>query len=795
MFKNYFKTAIRFLFKRKSYALLNILGLSLGLLCSMLILLYVLEEYSVNLQFSNAEQIYRVNTRWADDNQVRPLSMAPLANVLPETYPDIKNAARYTAIDITLSANNELFRESLVIGSPSLFEVFDFKFLYGEGAASLENPYSVVITETMAERFFGEQDVVGETIAINTWDEEGRKEFTVTGVINDPEYNSITNFNGSDYGIFVSFLNVNDFYADASFDDWTNYNCLTYLKLTEDSDVAALTAQFSGFLQQYLPDGKQQKVSLELEPLTEIYLNEAGGAARELSKLLLVLAFLILLLAVINYVNFATSRASNRAKEVGIRKVIGAEHRQLMSQYIGESMIITALSMGISLIALLLLTDLFSAFSGRSISLDIYNPLFLGMIIGLVFITGLSAGLYPAIVLSKFKPAQALKGKIASRSKFSLRKLLVVTQFTIAVALLSSVLIISKQVEFMTDQDPGFHKEQVVVISSLPREWNEEGVKKLDLIKSRIERIPGVESASIGWGPPGRYTGISADFTPAGAASQSSINMPVSQVDADYLDVLDIHLLEGRFFRKEQDENESVVVINESAARALGWESIQGKQLKMGENTLNVIGLVEDYHVSSFHQSIPPLVLADVRQWPLYRDMSIRLTGEGISSSMERIRETWEEIYPDIVFETYFLDQFWASQYEREEKVKQIAGMGSVLALLIAALGLLGLISVNVIQRSKEIGIRKVLGASVKQIVTLLTWDSIKPVLISLLIAIPLTWFFMNRWLQDFAYRVEIEANVFLLAGALITILAFLTTGWHSVKAAFMNPVDSLRNE
>jgi len=796
MLKNYFKTAYRLLLNSKSYTILNSFGLTLGLVCSMLILLFVYEEYNVNRQFSDAESIYRINTKWHESGSVRPLSMAPLANVLPQAFPGIEEATRYTAIDITLEANRELYRESLVISSPSLFEFFTFSFHSGNLENALQNPYSVVLTESMAKKFFGETNAIDRTLNINTWGGEGTREFTVTGVIEDPGFNSITNFNGEEYGIFISFLNSKDFYTDANFDDWGNYNCLTYVKLRKDYSAADISSGLPALLQQNLPEHLREKVSLELEGLTDIYFNESSGAARKLSTLLTLLAVLILSLAIINYVNLSTARAARRSKEIGVRKVIGARRGQLFGQYIGESLMITIFSVVISLCLVWIMQDHFSTFVGRKITVNLFNPVFALGIISTTVITAISAGFYPALILSRLDPVSALKNKIrSSNSNFMLRRVLVVLQFTVAIALFASVLIISHQVEFMTTNNPGFQKEQVVVISSLPREWNEEGVEKLDLVKSEIEQLPVVTSTTIGWGPPGRYTGISADFTPVGEASVSSVNLPVSQVDANYLDVLKIELLEGRFFRKGSEENLLVVVINESAAAAFGWESVDGKQLKLGNNTFQVIGMVSDYHVSSFHEAIPPLVLADIRQWPLYRDMSIRLTPGNVGEHLNAIRAAWEKIYPGQVFDYYFLDRFWDSQYKREEKISQIAWLGTVLAILIAGMGLLGLVSINIVYRAKEIGVRKVLGAKVVQIIGLLTWDFIKPVVIGVVIAVPVTWVVMSHWLQEFTYHIDLSPFVFIPAVIGVLIVAISSVGWHSLKAATTNPVESLRNE
>lgn len=796
MLKNYFKIAVRNILRRPGYGAINIFGLAVGLAACLLIITFVRHEYLVNRSFDDLDALYRVNSTWHEDGDaVRLLSFSPLAEAVKAGASGVANAVRYTAVDADIRIGATPFRVPTLIAGPEFFQIFSFAFIAGDPNTALQNPQSVVITESEANKLFGRTDVLGETISFSSWGGEGFNTFRVTGVIERPPFNTITHI-GQESQVFISFANATDFFGNVDFDnDWSIYNTVTYVKLNPGADKAAVDKLMASLTSDRLPPSLNGKVTLLLEPLKDVYLNDANGSARRLAKLVLLLGFLILGIACFNYINLSTAMAVARSKEVGMRKTLGASRGQLVLQYLGESVLVCALGMGIALVLARTGVGPFNELIGRTIPFEISIGLWT-LVAGLIALVGVLGGLYPAFYLAKVQPSKSLKALATSgKSAERMRKSLIVLQFAIASGLLIGAAFVNLQADHIASQEVGFDEEQLLVVSSLPREWTVDGVEKLDVIKNAVQGIPGIEHVSVAWGPPGpRYTGLAWEVETQENPG-NTLTVPISNVDAAFLNTMDIQLKAGAFFDPERPALEQVAVINEAAARLFGWQEPVDKTFTVDGMTVRVLGVVNDYYTQGLEQVIGPVALVDVRQFPLYRELLVRLPKEDSAKYLNLVQEAWLQVYPDIVFDYYFLDQQWADMHQWITRTRRIAGIATVLAMLVACLGLLGVISISVSHRTREIGIRKVIGASVPSLLRLLSIDFIKLVGVAFLIGAPVAYWAVNNWLEKFANRIEVGPEIFLGAGMLVLSIAAVTMALQSVRAAFMNPVDTLRHE
>ena len=799
MLKNYLKIALRNLRRHPGYAAINLVGLGVGMACCVLIVQFVKNEYAVNRHFEKGDSIYRVNSIWHEQGDaLRFLSFSPLAQALKSEFSGVDNAYRYTGINADLRVDETPFRSALLIADPEIFELFDFNFIAGAPENALRNPDSVVLTEPEAIKLFGRPDVLGETVLVSTWGGGGEKPYRVTGVIEKPPFNSVTYIGRAENRVIVPFANAGDFFSDAEFDsDWGIYNTVTFVELSDAASPNEIETQLPALLDDRLPDALRDKVSLRLEPLRDVYLNDFDGAARRFARLLLLVAALILGVACFNFINVSTALAVARAKEVGMRKVLGASRVQLVGQYLGESVLACGLGMMTAIGLAYVGIEPFNGLVERTLDLTDTSLGFWLVLSGIALAVGVLGGLYPAFYLAAVQPQKSLKTLSRSgKTAMGIRRGLVVIQFVIAIGLFIAAAVINRQAEFIAEQDTGFNQEQVLVVSSLPREWTEEGVQKLDVIKRAVLDIPGIEQASIVWGPPGpRYTGITWDFVPEGGDPDNAPAIPVSQVDADFLKTLDIELAAGAFFDSQQTDSEPVVVLNETAVRQFGWEHPIGEYLTVDEEAFRVLGVVKDYHTEGLERAIGPVALVDVRQSFLYRELLVRLPADRAEEYLESIRTVWADVYPTVVFDYYFLDEQWHELHKWIWRTQTISGIATTLAIFVACLGLLGIVSISVGQRKREIGIRKVVGASLPALVQLLSFDFLRLVGLAFLIAAPLAYLAMNRWLEGFASRIDVGIGVFVLGGLLVLALAGITVCVQSIRAALLNPVEVLRDE
>jgi putative ABC transport system permease protein len=794
MIKSNIKIAVRSLLKHKAFSFINITGLAVGISACFLIFLYVSFETSYDNFHSKADRIYRVvaDVKTPTETIESAAVTSPVAINLKRDFPEIEDAVRIAPEELLVKKDNVKFQEKkAVLADSTLFNVFDFPLIAGDKRTALVEPLSVVISQTTAKKYFGKTDPMGQQLqltgkAINA---------KITGVMKDLPRNSQI-----EADLIVSQSSARQIQGYPMSDsEWTNHTNFTYILVKPNTDVKALEAKFPAF-QEFHHGAEAKRLQMQdylsLEPLREVYLKskrggQVSGNIRNV-YIFSIIAVFILLIACVNFVNLTTARSAERAKEVGVRKVVGAARYQLARQFISESIIICffsfILSIGLSAFAL----PLFNNLAGKEISESIFShPLYLLSLFVLAIIIGLVAGLYPSLVLSAFKPMSVLKGRFSTGTKgLMLRKGLVVFQFSISIILIAGTIIVYRQLNYMRSQELGFNKEQTVIIDT-------KSDKNKDAFRQSLAGIPGIVSSSFSSHVPGGGFNSAYSLLENKKGEMQQSNMDLYFVDFDYIRQYGLQLVAGRALSPGfPTDSTQAMVINEAATKMLGYTSPQealGKKFSQWGREGQIVGVLKDFHYKSLQQNIPPLVMR-YEPWALTM-LSIKLSGTNIPATLKTIGDRWNQFIPNRPFEYNFLDAFFDSQYRAEEHFGNLFFNFAVLAIFISCLGLLGLSSYSTMQRTKEIGIRKVLGANVTGIVNLLSIDFIKLVLLALIVATPVAWFAMNKWLQEFANRTAITWWIFGLAGVLAVVIAFSTISFQAIRAALANPVKSLRTE
>jgi putative ABC transport system permease protein len=805
MFKNYIKTAVRNIRRNKLYSLLNIVGLSIGVACCLMILLYVQNELSYDRFHAKADRIYRVNT--IIDLKDRHMNFASTAHVqgpmLKEEFPEIENYVRfnYYGSRRVIQYNDRSFTEEKFIWvDNSIFDVFSFKLLKGSPEDALVEPNTVVITEEMAQKYFGKEDPIGKNLLVHN-----ETLYMVTGVMENIPMNA--HFRPDFFASF-STLDLKPT-GNAAEDLMSNIDYLTFILLREGTDYKQLEGKFEGFVQRHLGpllEAFDGKARYELDPLTRIYLhsNRQGELERtgDITYVYLFsgIGLFILLLACLNFMNLSTARSANRAKEVGLRKVVGAQRRQLIRQFIGESMILTFIAIFLALLLVGFSLPLFNSISGKVLTMDYFTKIpFIGGLIGLFVFISLIGGSYPAFFLSAFRPVEVLQGRLKKGTKSPfLRIALVSLQFTVSIVLIIGTLIVDKQLNFMRNKKLGYDKDHVIAL----RIRNEETQKKYETIKNELLKHPNILSVTASSSLPLGRNSFSAHH--AVGKPESELTMLHSQiVDEDFIGTYDIKIVIGRNFSKDfPTDRQEAVLINEAAVQKLGWhDNPLGQQIEVflsldKRKRYRVIGVVQNYHFESLHKEIEPLILYNSNpHGGNYYRISMRTSPERIQETVAFVKSKWNEFDSQYPLEYVFLDEEYDRLYRDEERLGQLFGYFTALAILIGCLGLFGLSAFSAEQRTKEIGIRKVLGASIPGVILLLVKEFTKWVAVAVLIAWPVGYFIMNKWLQNFAYRINLEFRIFLSAAMLALIISIITVIYQASKAALANPIDSLRYE
>jgi putative ABC transport system permease protein len=803
MIKNYIKTAWRNLWKNKVFSTLNIAGLAVGMAACIVIMLFVFYEKSFDdFQTKNIYRINEVQSFPGMAAQKVGLSMAPMGPTLKHEFPQIKNFTRVRWRNkYPLTYNNQkIYLQQAFTVDSTFLQMFDFALLSGDRKSALEKPNSIILTESTAQRIFGTTDVVGKTIPHYGDSKGDTTNFSITGVLKDIPKNSQMQFE--------ALYSFSTNYKPSDLQGWGGNWLDTYLELAPGTDVTTFESKLPAYLVKYSNRADINKFyKLFLLPLKAIH----DGASdigldyvnfrkfdKKSTNLFAVIALIVLAIACINFMNLSTARSGERAKEVGVRKSIGAGRFELAIQFLGETVMLAIIAMLIALAIVWLFLPYINQLSDRELSLNFFqHPLQALAIIGFTIIVGLISGIYPAIYLSSFQPIKVLKGTIESgKNKGSFRNVLVVGQFTSAVFLMIATIFVVKQLHFMQKQDPGFTREQIVTVPLNGNTGAKYDVLKQELLSNSI--IKDVTAAQDVLGSHLDQTGVT--FRPAnGPAKDYGLTQLV--VDNNYLKLFNIKVLEGRNFSAEKAANGHEYIVNEQLAKELLKEMPKNSSMAslvgqhFGQDSLGVItGICKNFNFNSLHYKIETMFIINQRNWG-FSQLSVKINGNKTSEAVAYIKTIWDKNFPDRPFEYQFLDDHFDEVYKADNQVSKIVGILAGLAIMISCLGLFGLASYAAEQRVKEIGVRKVLGASVQNIVLLLSGNFVKLVLIANILAWPLAWYAMTKWLQGFAYRIDIKLSVFVFTAMLSLFIALITISFQSIKAAIANPVKSLRSE
>ena len=810
MFKNYLKIALRNLRKNKAFSFINIFGLAAGLASCLLIMLYIFDESSYDKYQKDGDMLFRiafVNNKgetWA-------ASAAPLAFAVKNNLPEVEQSTRLmTFPDIAKMLikyengfeKKQFFETNGYYVDSTFFQIFTYDFVYGNGLTALNEPNSLVISKEMAQKFFGNTNPVGKPLLINT--PFGEFNYTVKAVFDNSKYKSHIPAN-----YFLSMRN-NDMW------NWVqrqttligNSVFFTYIKLKQSTDSKLFEKKLQTFFdKQAGADTKAMGFSLKLfiQPVKDIYLQSSIG--NEIAPngnitylyILGSIAAFILIIACINFMNLSTARSEKRAKEVGVRKVMGAEKSSLIWQFLGESFMMCILALVIALVLVQMLLPYFNELTQKNIHF-FDEPCLIFWIIGLTLLTGLLAGLYPAFYLSAFKPVSVLKGKILnSFSATALRKGLVIFQFTISICLVFAAIVIWQQLGYLNNEQLGFNKNQKLILPLQDGYLNSES--NYTALKNELLKYPEIKSVTSGSAYPGVANLNDMLFFSEGKTKNDNVDIHLTAIGNDYIETLGFQLLSGRTFSKDFTADSAGIILNETAVKQLGYTvtSAIGKKIRYDVNSfkgaMQIVGVVKDFNFESLHNHIQPHGFTTTIFANRYGYVIASLTTNNYAGLLKKIKNTWTKLNPAIPFEYSFLDQDFQRNYEKEQRTSGIVAYFTVIVILIACMGLFGLSAFSAEQRTKEIGIRKVLGASVSHVTMLLSKDFISLVSIAVLIASPLAWWAMNKWLQNFAYHINISWWVFFAAGLLAIIIALATISFQAIKAAIANPVKSLRTE
>ncbi len=805
MLKNYLKITLRNISRNKMYSGLNIVGLAIGLACCILILLYVHDELSYDRFHDNANSIYRVVPTFTTSE--RTMYLATNAHVqgpmLKDEFPEVLEYVRFTSYrERVIEYENISFSEErFLYADDSVFTVFSFDMILGNPAEALVNPNTIVLTEEMAKKYFGSGDPMGKSLKINY-----NALFTVTGVIKNipsashikPDFLASFSTMGlkPSTNINMDLLNQVNYYTYLLFQEGTDYKVMEQ-KFTDDVNrrIGAMLKQLGG------------SAELGLQPLPKIYLHsDRELESMQMGDITYVWLFsgigiFILLLACLNFMNLSTARSANRAKEVGLRKVVGAQKSQLVRQFLGESMILTFISFLFAIILVLISMSLFRNISGKEILINsLLNPVVLAGFLGLFLIIGLIGGSYPAFFLSAFRPVEVIQGKLKRGAKSSvLRIVLVSFQFAVSIILIIGTFTVNTQLKYVRSKNLGYNKDHVIVMTMRDNETQQ----KYEAIKEAIQRNPSVVNVSASSTSPLGTNDFSAHH--AVGKPEDQINMFWSQmVDDQYVDTYKMEIIQGRNFSKDfPSDKEQSIIINEAAVRKLGWqddptsqkiERFSGQNLST-RRVYNVVGVINDYHFQSLHEEIQPMMLYYTNPYGNFSILSVRVRPENIQETIGFLETTWKQFDTQYPFEYTFVDDQYDSLYRTEVRLGKLFSYFTTLAILIGCLGLFGLTSFTTEQRTKEIGIRKVLGASINGIIYMLVRDFTKWVFIAVIVAWPIGYLVMNKWLNNFAYRANLGVWIFLTSALLALVISIVTVSYQSIKAALANPAKSIRTE
>lgn len=820
MLKNYFRITLRNIQKHKLYSLINIVGLTLGITCCILIYLFVTDEYSYDNFHEKSESIYRVeltnyqvpksevkktpffDTRQQDGVKRSPWLPLSLGPTLKDRLPEIKRFTRGDQYKLIVRNEDQSFEQEVFYADASFFEMFSFPLIQGTPESVLSDPNNVVLTQETAKKYFGDENPVGKTLALTIRNAE--QIFTVSGIAKAPPANSSFEFS------FVLNIQKTPYY-EFNIDRWNSFNTPLFVELAEGTDIHEFEKKLNAFAEEQfgykwpatrerlnLPENATV-MELTASPLSKIHLDasiEWPKVSNPLySYILGVIAILILLIACINYITLALAKSSSRAKEVGVRKTSGANRTQIAIQFWGETQLLTLLAMVLGICLAELLLPFFNSIAGKSLAINYIQDIgFLSTLLSITLVTGLIAGTYPALILSGFHPVKVLKGSNTFKFKPRLTKSLLVVQYCLSIFLIISALIMYKQLDYVSSKDLGYNEEQVLFIPTYTG-WNEAGTNLMELYRTELNGVSGIRSVS----------GMTPAFT--NGTNRYGFNMDgideemrsyIYFVDSEVISTLGFELIAGRNFSDDfPTDKKNSILVNEAFVNTLNWENPIGQLVPWSDedNPATVVGVLKDFHFQSLETEIRPMLFHMNPEQGGVSSIAVKIEEGMIAETLPELEKVWAKVAPVTPFNYWFLDDAVTSQYKDYKKWLQIMGISTFIAILIACLGLFGLAGLTAINKTKEIGIRKVLGAGIDQIILLLNKDIVLLIIISLIIATPISWYVMEQWLSDFTYRIAISADIFILSAVFAFLIAVVTVSYHTLKASLANPVDSLKSE
>lgn len=808
MFESYFKTGWRNLIRQKMYSIIKIGGFAMGIAACFLISLLIMDELSYDRFYPNGDRIYRIIGVYNDDGGIEKgvHVQPPFASALEEDFPEVEKAGRYNNVDLFGAANAAIrradrventYEENISYVDQNLLDILQFPMIMGNPKTALATPYSIVITKRKAEKYFPGEDPIGKSLIIN---DDIEHPYTIGGVLDDINSKSHLNFD------FMLTLTEKEFWKGEQ-TDWCCSNYPTYVLLKTGTDVAAFEKKMSAkviekyLLPRWVANGRAdaqelaKKVHVELQPVPDIHLHSQGiednlshGDIRFVWMFGAVGLF-VLVIACINFINLSTAKSANRAREVGLRKAVGSRRADLVSQFMIESLLYSLFSFVLGIMLASLLLPFFNALSGKTLLFPWQAWWLVPTIIVAAVLVGLVAGIYPSIYLSSFKPVAVLKGGVSRGSRnSSMRAALVVFQFTISIVLIVGTFVIYRQMQFILNKELGFNKDNVMVIQGTHMLGD-----KVQLFKDRLQELPQISKVSVGDYLPVQGTKRNGNpfFLEGRRKLDESVQGQFWRADADYLDVMEMQLIAGRNFNRDLESDKTAIIINERMAEELGLKDPIGARIDNGE-IRTVIGVIKNFHFESLKMDIEPVAIA-LGNSPTI--VSARLTTPANPDFIKKVTTLWKEMAPNQPIRYTFLNQSYARMYDDVRRMGQVFTSCAVFAIIVACLGLFGLSAFMAEQRSKEISIRLVLGASVNNILRLVMQNFVRLILIAFVIAAPIAWYVMQTWLEDYSYRIELTWDLFAIAGLLALVIALITIGYQSLRAALINPVENLKSE
>lgn len=800
MYKNYIIVAIRHFKKHRLFFAINILCLSIGITFSMIIGVYVLTQRNINHDLNDASNQYILKSKWKEKNLgLEITTISPLAKTLKDEYPGlVKNYYRYSPVTNVVSAGDKHFKEDIAIGDTTLVSMYGFPVLYGDKNKAFPNNSSAVIPESFALKLFGTKNAIGKTLTLQSTVAGMHQDYMVSAVLKDIPYNTVTGFLNDKYNVYIPATGSNYYQGGDPTLGWNNANVVSFIELKPGIPAKEMATPISNLLKKYSSESIQKNLTVNVLPVKNYYLDDNNGAVKKMVFILSLVAGFILLMVIINFININIGTSSYRLKEIGLRKTFGSDKKQVMLQFITEALLLSFIASAISVVLYRLLLPLFSQVLNATLpSLQQFSFMQYALLLSLVVLIGLFAGAYPALVLSAANLVNAVKGKMNnSKGALTLKHVLLIIQFSLAVLVFICALNLSKQVNYIFNKDLGYNKDQVMVITAFPKQWDSAGVLKIEAIKQGLLQLPFVKSAALTYDvPESTPNGRIILYPPNSSSATAQLNLPLSSADEDYAKTFGIQMQSGNFFTNGKDG----IVLNETAVKQLGLinENAVGTQVRtpVVKFPITIVGVMKDYNFSSMQDKIGPIGFIHVKNSKVYRYVAAKLNAANMPEAINELKAKWKSFTPGAPFDYTFMDEKFTALYKSDLQLQKAADIATVLNMIIVLLGIIGVVAFMLAKRNKEIAVRKVLGANTAAILYLFLKEYAALTIIANIIAWPLAYMITEKLLQNFAYHIQQNIYPYLLVLTFVSLIAFVLITLQCFKAATANPVKSLRTE